>query len=408
MNVHHITTIWQKELRDTTRDKRTLYAMVLMPVVVMPLLIYGIGKFASYQQQQAEAKTITLAVAKNQQSLAVIQAIGHQPKIKLISDYTNLEQAVKDESVDAAVSLPDNATQLQQANLAIPLTLYLKSVKDSAIQTQIRVQTAIQTYNTQLLQQRLATNKINPQFLSGATISNRDLATSQEKSGFGLAFILPLFIVMWAITGGMYTAIDASAGEKERKTLETLLLTPASRLDLVLGKFLAVASVSFTAVVLSIGSLYFTLRHLLASLTQQSGVTSAAFSQLNLSASLTPQAISLMLLISALLALLFAAILLTVGIFAKSYREAQSYISPIYILTIVPISALNAVPNLSLPSWLFLIPPVNAVLLFKEILRGVYDPLHIGATLAALCLTATIALILATRIFQQERVLFKT
>src|SRR5690606_7638915 len=115
-------------------------------------------------------------------------------------------------------------------------------------QAQLRVAAGISQYNSQLIQSRLMDQNVDPTVLIGATIEPVDVASSQEKSGFGLSFILPLFIVMWAITGGMYTAIDASAGEKERKTLEALLLTPASRLDIVLGKFLAVASVSLVSI----------------------------------------------------------------------------------------------------------------------------------------------------------------
>jgi sodium transport system permease protein len=408
MNFANVLSVYKKELRDTTRDKRTLYAMIVMPVLVMPLLLWGISKFSDYQQQQNQTKTVTIAILSSQKSEQLIKAIALQKNIHLVTNYSDIPQAVKQDKVDAGLVLPDKADQLMIQNNSVKAMLYQKSVKDVSSQALVRLSTVVQAYNIELVHARLAQQGTNPNILNGITLSTEDLSTTQEKSGFGLSFILPLFIVMWAITGGQYTAIDASAGERERKTLEALLLTPASRLDIVTGKFLAIATVSLTSVVLSIVSLYFALGNIIHTFSGQANSTGSAFSQLNLASSLTPQAVVLMVGMSVLLALLFAAILLTVGIFAKSFREAQSYMAPAYLITIIPVSILNSVPNLQVPSWVYLIPPVNAVMLFKEVLKGTYDPFHIGYTICTLILASVIAIFVATKIFQQESVLFKT
>ena len=406
MKLPTILTIWLKELKDTTRDKRTLYSMALLPVVLMPLLLVGITKFSQMQQQKAADKTAVIAVLPSQQQNPLINVIAKQPKIKITTDFSDLKAAVQQEKVDAAVQLPADANQRLQQLKPLPVTVFTKSVKDITAQAQLRVTAAVSAFNSQLIASRLASAGQSPTLLSAATVQPQDVSTSQEKSGFGLSFILPLFIVMWSITGGMYTAIDASAGEKERKTLEALLLTPASRLEIVVGKFLAVTTVSLVAILLSLVSMYFSFKHLMTNLSTASGNIGSAFGQMNISASLTPTTVGLMILVSLLLALLFSAILLTVGIFAKSYREAQSYISPLYIVAILPAAAINASPGVTIPDWLYLIPPINAVQLFKELLQGQYLPTHITYTIVSLTLIAIVAIVVATNIFQREKVLF--
>ena len=115
----------------------------------------------------------------------------------------------------------------------------------------------------------------------------------------------------------------------------------------------------------------------------------------------------LILIVSILLVLMFSALILSLGIFAKSYREAQSYISPAYIVVILPIVLVNSIPSFSPSNWFFAIPAINAVLLFKELLIGTYDLAHIGISIASLIVFSILAIFVATIIYSKENILFK-
>lgn len=215
---------------------------------------------------------------------------------------------------------------------------------------------------------------------------------------------------MWSVLGGQYTAIDASAGEKERKTLESLLLTPVKRLDIVFGKFLAVATAALTSVIVSLSSFYVALKFSgFGSIMSQSNQASSSVAVPNglISFSIDPQTMILMLGVSLLLVLMFSAVILSIAIFAKSFKEAQSYIGPSYLVIILPVVIMNMVPNLKPALWLFAAPAINAVFLFKEILVGVYDFSHILVTIASLVVYSIIAIFVAGRIYSKESILFK-
>jgi len=207
-----------------------------------------------------------------------------------------------------------------------------------------------------------------------------------------------MFLVLFSIIGGMYMAIDISAGEKERKTLEALLLVPLSRLQIVTGKFLAVATTSITTVVLSILSMYVSFIIWPPNLgTELSG----------LEFNLTGSTILIMIGIGILLSVMFAALLLAVAIFAKSYKEAQNYVMPLYLLVVLPVSLLGSLPGFKPPFFFFFIPAVNAVILFKEILLDNFVFSHIVVTFASLLLFASISILIAAKIYGKENILFR-
>jgi sodium transport system permease protein len=269
----------------------------------------------------------------------------------------------------------------------------------------------VSNFNKQLVQQRFVQQNINPAVLSNVAVVPEDAATQKEVGGFVLGFLIPLFIVMWAIVGGQYTAIDVSAGEKERKTLEALLLTPVKRIDIVFGKFLAVSTVALVSIVAAITSLYATFIYAgkagipLGSSINGSGAVASAVSG-SFSFSVDPQVAVLLFVVSIFLVLMFSAILLSISIFAKSFKEAESYISPAYIIVILPVVLVNAIPGFQPTLLYFAIPAVNAILLFKELLLGVYDWGHILLTLVSLSIYSGIAIYIASKIYSKESVLF--
>ena len=407
----NIITIWKKELKDTIRDRRTLMAMVVMPMLLMPVMTIGMFKFMEYQIEKQGEKVVKIAVIEEGEAPILMKMIKNEEKIEIMEIDSEIKEAVASGDLDLGIIIPENFQENISNQEFAKITIIKKSTNLDSESALARISFLVANFNNEILQERFADQKINPKILSKAIIVPEDVATEKETSGFILGLMIPLFIVMWAIIGGQYTAIDVSAGEKERKTLESLLLTPTKRMEIVFGKFLTVSTVALVSVIVAIGSFYVALIYSggFGSIMQDGqslgaeGMAEGAV----ISFSIEPQAILLLLAVSLFLVLMFSAIILSIAIFAKSFKEAQSYIGPSYLVVILPVILVNSMPGFEPTIWFFAIPAVNATLLFKEVLMGVYNSGHILLTLSSLIIYSIIAIFIATKIYSKEGVLFR-
>ena len=422
-----ILTIWKKEVKDTIRDRRTLLAMIIMPMFLMPVLTIGLFKFMDYQMERQSEKIVKVSIIEKGEAPTLVKMIGNQEKIEIVGiddifsessmrdsdgvDNNEMKKTIADNELDLGIIIPENFQENIKNQEVVEITIIQKSTNVDSQSALARMHFLVANFNDQMLQERFADQEINPKILSKVVVITEDVASEKETGGFILGLMIPLFIVMWSIMGGQYTAIDVSAGEKERKTLESLLFVPLKRVDIVLGKFLAVSTVSLTSVVISIGSFYIALIYSggfgpMAMSGQELGAEKMAESVI-VNFSIDPMAILILLVISLFLVLMFSAIILSIAIFAKSFKEAQSYISPSYLVVILPVILVNSMPGFDPDLWFFALPAVNATLLFKEVLMGVYDSGHILLTLSSLIIYSIIAIFIATKIYSKEGVLFR-
>jgi sodium transport system permease protein len=410
MDSKKIITIWKKELKDTVRDRRTLLSMVLIPILLMPVIMIGMFKLMESQQKSQAEQTVKVAIVNEGAAPQIVGKLTGTGKVDVVPVAGDPETSVAEENIDAAIIIPADFREKIANEQPAEITLIAKSTNLNSLNVSSALALAVAEYNSEILSTRFQEQGIDPKVLSDVTVVNRDAATAKETGGYILGFLIPLFIVIYSIAGGQYTAIDVSAGEKERKTLEALFLTPARRIEIVLGKFLAVATVALTSIVLAIGSLYVTFVYagdagMLSSADMNTGAASANIIG-ELSFTVEPQAAILLFAVSVFLVLMFSAFLLSISIFAKSFKEAESYISPAYLVVILPIVFVNSVPTFEPMLWHYAIPAVNAVLLFKEVLMGIYDTTHILVTFISLIIGSAAAILIATKIYSREKVLF--
>lgn len=396
--MQRILTVWKKELKDTIRDRRTLAVAIVMPIVMMPLIMVGSFKLQESQIKSAEEKTAVIAFANEQVAPELVEYFSSQEKIEVRQEISDGQQAILNGEIDIFISLPDDFQTNIDNNQQALITIHTKSTEYDSEIAFGKVSALFVAYNSIISNQKLSQAGLNPEILRNIEITKEDLASSTERGGFFLGLLLPMFLVMFSIIGGMYMAIDISAGEKERKTLEALLLAPLSRLQIVTGKFLAVATTSITTVVLSILSMYASFK-----IWPPDFGGSMSGLEFNLSGS----TILLMLGIGVLLSIMFAALLLAVAIFAKSYKEAQNYVMPLYLLVVLPVALLNSLPGFKPPLVFFAIPAVNAVMLFKEILMDQFIYSHVILTFISLVVCSAVSILVAAKIFSKESILFR-
>ncbi|MBM3325154.1 MAG: CPBP family intramembrane metalloprotease, partial [Calditrichaeota bacterium] len=226
-----------------------------------------------------------------------------------------------------------------------------------------------------------------------------NIATSKEMSGFVFGKFLGYLLIFMVMMGAFYPAIDLTAGEKERGTLETLLVSPAHRSEIVYGKFFAILSISLITAFLNISSMGLTFSqgmHLI-----QTDLASAGFDF-----SITPLGLASLMLLLVPIAVFLSALCMAVATPARSYKEGQNLLTPIYFVVILPALA-SILPGMEISPSLSLVPIVNVSLLTKEFLMGRYPLTETALTFLSSCLLAALALKWATSQFQRESVLFR-
>lgn len=399
-----IRTVWMRELLDTVRDKRTLFAMVLLPIILMPVML-SIGPVVTMRQEQAarEAVPIVAVVGAEHITDLVVQMerVGGVTVETESGDGAGprLEKRLQDGELDLIVYVGEDAAQRLAAELTVPVEVVYAAGKGRSVQALERFELLLAMYGDELADTRLLTRGITPELIQPIVITERHNVTpDRDFIGQTLGMLIPMFVVMWGVVGGIYTAVDAAAGEKERNSLESLLMAPVPAGVLAIGKLLAVATVAFGAVLLMIGSMLVSFLYVLPRLLGT--VESLSFG-------LSPAGILLLLAVMALFVTFTSSILLGLSVHSKSFREAQAYTSAVMFAVMLPGMYMAFIEELSAALWLYFVPVINVLLVTRELFVGTPDVSALLATFLSLVVAAAIAWWLTLRAFRNERVLFR-
>jgi sodium transport system permease protein len=266
------------------------------------------------------------------------------------------------------------------------------------------VERALKKYGDSIVKDRLTARNLEVSVLNPFEIKQENVAPPEKVGGAAIGGFLGYFVIVLCLQGAMYPAIDLTAGEKERGTMETILSSPISRVHLVLGKFFLVLTAALVTAALSVTSMgvsFWGSQKFHAF--DAGGASDAGASQLHISVG----AILSVFLMALPLAVMFSAALLTIALFAKSHKEAQSYITPLMFIVIIPAIA-AMLPGVELTPKLALIPILNVSLLCKDLIAGTYHWNLIAIIFGSTCAYAAVALFLAVKMFQRESVLFRS
>jgi sodium transport system permease protein len=391
-------TIFRKEFTDTVRDRRTLFVMVIFPLLLFPLLLAGITKLQVSQMKKAEKKILRVALvnaasAPGLESM-VSTAEGMRMAPPIVAD--SAQPLLQRDSLDAVVIVALNFREQVESLKAGTLTLMFKSGDDYDI-VKRRLRDLLGNYEKQLVTSRFAKLNLDQAIVSAVRIEERDVASMKERVGKVLGGFIPYLFVIFCFMGSMYPAIDLAAGEKERGTIETLLTAPVSRFKILLGKFAVVVLAGILSAGISMIGLYVAVRQV-KEMPQE--MLTAVTSILDI------QSIFLTLSLLLPLTIFFAGFLLSLSMFAKSYKEAQSLISPLTIVVILPV-AVGMVPGIKLTPTTALIPVLNVSLATKEIIAGTIEPGLLALVYLSLVILAALSLWMCTRWFNREETIFR-
>jgi len=403
MSARNIGIVYKKELTEALRDRRTLIVMFIVPLVLFPLVSVGFGAAIAALIGKAKEETPKVMVIGGQDSPSVLSGLNKVPKIQVVPLEANWKVQVVNKQIPVVVEIPEGfernlAEQKEQTVLIHDYDGDLKS--DTA---RGKIEKYFNDYRDSVVKDRLAARNLPVTVLKPFEVKPHNVAPP-EKSGGALFFggFIAYIVVFLCLNGGMHPAMDLTAGEKERGTMETILSSPISRTHLVLGKFLLVLTTALTTAALSVVSMAisFSIVNALHTKPVQAGESDVTL-HIGFGAALS------VFIMALPLAVLFASVLLTISSFAKSYKEAQSYITPLLFIVILPAIA-AMLPGVELNLKLALIPVLNVSLLCKELVIGTYHWNYIAIIFASTCVYAVAALFLAVKMFQRESVLFRS
>ncbi len=387
MSARAVRTVMAKETVDGLRDRRSLMSSLIFPMVGPLMLAMMFGRVT---ERQSAEEPLHLPVVGAEHAPGLIAHLEQQGVI-VEKPPADPEAAVRSGDVPVILVVPEeHGDRLREAQPS-RLELLVDASRNESRTPLRRTRRHLEAYGSQVAAMRLLARGVHPEVVRPVAVEEVDLATPQQHAA-NLLNMVPVFVMLAAFIGGMFVATDSTAGERERKSLEPLLLNPVSRLSLVLGKWLATTLFAVTTLVLTIaGSVW--------------AIESVPLHEIGLSLRLDATVVLLLAAAQLPVAPLAAALQLLVASFARSFREAQTYLSILVFVPMIPGVYLSLETIETTPTMLG-IPIFGAQLLVMDILRGQPPPATaflltttLTLTLTALCLLAT------TRLFSREKMI---
>jgi sodium transport system permease protein len=384
-----IGLIFRKEIMNAVRDRRVLISTVIVPLFVLPLVtmlpMMMIGK--KQHEAQERPSSIVLAGLKYPELEQALRASNRF----MFETSDSLDRQIRQGRVDAGVEVTD----LPDGQRSAKVKVLFDATRTESQAAADKVKLVIADLSRQIVSRQIDTTRVN---LNPVQAIPTNVSSDREMAGFFIGMLVAMMGIIGLITGAMVLAIDSTAGEKERKTLEVLLAAPIARNSIVIGKYLATVLTAMVSVVLMTTGYSVSFIIGLRSLSD-SGLGSGALA-------ISLPAVLVILLVMLATAGFIAALEMAVSIFARSYREAQGYLTPLTFLAVIPVVFMQTISGNPNPA-LFYVPLLNAMLLIRELLMGAIVPDHIARTVVAALVCTAVALRLAFSMFRRESVLLR-
>ena len=388
-----VLTVLRKELRENLRDRRSVISALILSAVLTPLVVALLVNLTVRRGQNQDNQPVTLAVVHGERAPNLLADL-RQYRIDVVAvdlDDSAARAAVRHQLRRIVLAIPDNyASQLAQG-LPAPVLLYTDSSDASGAADVGRVRAVLGRHASEIARLRLMARGLDPTVLSAIAIQDVDVATPTSRSVLILGAFTVL-ILMSMLMGGLHVALDATAGERERGSLEPLLTVPVRREHLIYGKILAACVFMLLALTVCACAMAVALRH-------------AGLERLGMNENMNPLTVLELIACCAPLAPLSASLMTIVAAFTRSYREAQTYVGLILLIPTLPLvfaSTLGLRPS----PWLMMVPSLSQHFMVTGLLRAepvpaLYAVLSVSVSLAL----GAVAAYAAGRLYHREALL---
>ena len=399
---------WQvllvKEIKHLFRDTKTIVQTVVVPTFITPLLIGAIFWYVGSIATEETKKTYEISVYSSADSL-LIDDLNDSDRLAITKE-GSLEaviEAVTFDKSEIGLAFDDAFVNDLTSNNSAQLTIYSKDI-DTFSQAKSIVSNIVDDYEESIRNNRLELLNLDENYVNPITINEEDLTTEEESAGSIFGALLALFFVMYVITGSMYPAIDLGAGEKERGTMETLISTNISSVDIIIGKMLSVTSSAILTATFSM--LGFAIPILVIFLFYADSVNEYLFGLL--SAIVNPVALIGVFVLIIPLSVFMGAFLLAISVYAKTPKEAGLLLGNVLIVFIIPCYVPLINPGLELDFVGALIPCYNLALITNNLIAGTVDWFLYSVALLSTIVYCIVAIYITYIMFDDENVIFRS
>lgn len=390
-----IFTIFKKELIDTLRDRRTVIMMIVIPTLIFPLIMNIFMRVSASFEKEVAEKTMNIGlvngtVADLDVQLALIPKEAGKKTLIPFADTTKLIEAIQKDSIQAGIYIPLEAKNYKATMKPIPVTVYHNGTD---LGMKDRTEAYLKIIDENWKKERYTALHINESQITPLQISDTNVASNKEMIGKLVGGFLPYLFIAFGFMGCMYPAIDLFTGEKERGTIETLLTTPVVRWKILFGKMGVVVLSGLLASTFNLLGIYLSIEVL--DVVKNPEILKAIHEILS------PTFIFMLYLLLFPLIVFFAGVMIPIAVRAKSFKEAQSIISPLNIVIVLP-AMVGFFPGIELNEVTALIPVVNIVLATKELIAGTLEWHLVAMSFGIMVVLAVAAIILSYRKFESE------
>ena len=399
---------WQvllvKEIKHLFRDTKTIIQTVVVPTFITPLLIGAIFWYVGSIATEETKKTYEISIYSSADSL-LIDNLNDSDRLAITKE-GSLEaviEAVTFDKSEIGLVFDDSFVDDLTSNNSAQLTIYSKDI-DTFSQANSIVSNIVDDYEESIRNNRLELLNLDENYVNPITINEEDLTTEEESAGSIFGALLALFFVMYVISGSMYPAIDLGAGEKERGTMETLISTNISSVDIIIGKMLSVTSSAILTATFSM--LGFAIPILVIFLFYADSVNEYLFGLL--SAIVNPVALIGVFVLIIPLSVFMGAFLLAISVYAKTPKEAGLLLGNVLIVFIIPCYVPLINPGLELDFVGALIPCYNLALITNNLIAGTVDWFLYSVALLSTIVYCIVAIYITYIMFDDENVIFRS
>ncbi len=392
----------KKEIRELLRDRKTLFFMIALPLLLFPLIFGAVTYFTSKAFQDAENEVLKYALIGAQFSPELTDKLARQEGFELVSltPDVSIKAQIDSGRLDFVLEIAEGYSADVLNHGSNQLKLYLNDAGLNLVFKRVNslVSEFSQSYQQSSFAQ-LGLSELQQQaLLKPIQLEKVDVSDKRENWGEKIGGIIPYVLFLLCLQGAMFPATDLGAGEKERGTLETLLLSPVPRYQLVLGKFLTIGLAGTISALLTV----FSMAAWGIGLAQ--GMAISFLSEFLGQIGVIDFVLMFLMLIPVVA--IFAALLLSLSIYARSFKEAQSYMGPLVMLVVVPV-VLSTLPGVSLEGGWAWVPLTNVALAMKELIKGTMDYFALVAIFLSTMVIAGALLAFCVHWFSKEKVLFR-
>ena len=390
-----IFTIFKKELKETLRDRRTLMMMLVIPILIFPIILNVTSSISSSFQEDAATKEIKIGIVESKdgflaKELSQLPESLGKKELVTYADTAALLKDLKNDKIQLGAYVSANFQMHLDSMIPSPVVLYFDA-------TDLGMEERAQGYMSMIEQkmqvERFKNLNINKEKTQPIVSEYRNVASDKEMVGKLAGGFLPYIFIAFCFMGCMYPAIDLFTGEKERGTIETLLTTPVARWQILFGKMGVVVLSGLLAASAALFGLFMSMETL-------NGIDNAELMAV-VHGILSPSFIFLLYCLLIPLTVFFAGVMIPIAVYAKTFKEAQSIITPLNIVMVIP-AMVGLFPGVELNGLTACIPVVNIVLSTKELIAGTLNPLLVALSFGVMTALAVFAVFISYRRFDKE------